>query len=169
MHERGDPTAPDLAKNIKARVMETDAVAPFVTPEQLHEYDVVIHPISGAQALGDPLERDPEMVQTDLTKGWTRDWVARDIHGVVATFDGKAKEWNVDHAATERRRSELRGQRKQRGVPFREWWSKEREKVAAGENMNAAVQVMWRTSMELSPDYGAELRSFWQLPDDFTF
>jgi len=169
VHERGDPDDPQLARNISARVMETNAVAPFVTPEQLHEYDVVIHPISGAQALGDPIERDPQLVLSDLNKGWTRDWVAADVHGVAATYDASTKEWSLDEAATERRRAEVREQRKQRSVPFREWWRQERERVMAKENMASAVTDMWRTSMELSPEYGRELRAFWRLPDDFAF
>jgi len=35
--------------------------------------------------------------------------------------------------------------------------------------MADAVLTMWRSAMELSPDYAAELRAFWKLPDDFTF
>jgi N-methylhydantoinase B/oxoprolinase/acetone carboxylase alpha subunit len=167
VHERGDPTDPNLARNIRADVLETDLVAPFVTPHQLHEYDLVIHPISGAQALGDPIERDPELVKGDLEQGWTREWVASDVHGVVARRNGSG--WTVDETATATRRDEMRGARKSRGIPFREWWTQERKKVLAKENMSSAVLVMWRTSMELSPEYGAEIRSFWHLPEDFTF
>ena len=169
VHERGDPVESNLVKNIEARVLETNAVAPFVTPEQLQEYDLVIHPVSGAQALGDPIERDPELVKTDLDSGWTREWVASGVYGVVASYDKKAKEWRIDSAATEGRRQEIRAARKKRGVPFREWWQQERPKVLAKENMSQAVLDMWRTSMELSPDYGQEMRAFWQLPQDFTF
>ena len=169
IHERGDPEEPNLVKNLQAKVMETNLIAPFVTPEQLHEYDVIIHPVSGAQALGDPLERDPEMVREDLQKGWTRIRIAEDVHGVVASYDEKTKEWSVDEAATEAKRNEMRQARKQRSVPFREWWQQERERILAKENMATAVTDMWRSSMELSPGYGAELRAFWTLPEDFTF
>jgi N-methylhydantoinase B/oxoprolinase/acetone carboxylase alpha subunit len=169
VHERGDPEEPNLAKNIKATVMETNLIAPFVTPEQLHEYDVIVHPVSGAQALGDPIERDPELVRTDLESGWTRDWVASNIHGVVANYDEKAKEWHIDTPATERKREEMRQARKQRAIPFQEWWQQERQQILAKENMASAVLDMWRSSMELSPEYGQELRDFWQLPEDFTF
>ena len=127
----------------------------------------MIHPISGAQALGDPIERDPELVKADLDQGWTRDWVASDVHGVVARRNGSG--WTIDEAATAAKRDEIRGERKRRGMPFREWWKQERQKILAKENMSSAVLEMWRTSMELSPEYGAELRSFWQLPEDFTF
>ncbi|MCH7954012.1 MAG: hypothetical protein IIC25_08985 [Chloroflexi bacterium] len=63
----------------------------------------------------------------------------------------------------------MRQARKDRSVPFKEWWAQEREKVQAKEHMDPAVLVMWRSSMELSPEYGAELRAFWNLPEDFTF
>ncbi len=169
VHERGDPEAPDLVERVEARVLETNAVAPFVTPEQLHEYDIVIHPISGAQALGDPIERDPELVREDLEKGWTRPWVAESVHGVVTTHDEKTGEWTVDTAATEKKRREVREARKQRGVPFRDWWTQERARIVAKEQMASAVLEMWRTSTELSPEYGAEVRAFWQLPEDFSF
>ena len=169
VHERGDPEAPDLSRNLQADVMETNLIAPFVTPEQLHEYDVIVHPISGAQALGDPLERDPALVKSDLDQGWTRDWVASGVHGTVASYDKQTKEWNIDEAATTRKRDEMRQARKDRGVPFRQWWKQEREKILAKENMASAVQEMWRTSMELSPKYGEELRAFWKLTEDFSF
>jgi acetone carboxylase alpha subunit len=169
VHERGDPEKPDLVKNIKATVMEPNAVAPFVTPEHLHEYDLVIHPISGAQALGDPIERAPELVKADLDSAWTREWVASEVYGVVAKEDAKSREWTVDAAATKRKRQDTRAARKQRGVPFREWWAAERKKVQAKDGMADAVVKMWRSSMALSPDYGREIRTFWQLPDDFTF
>jgi N-methylhydantoinase B/oxoprolinase/acetone carboxylase alpha subunit len=168
VHESGDPVEPDLAIKIKAASMNLNVVAPFVTPEQLNEYDIVIHPISGAQAMGDPIERNPETVREELEQGWTRPRIAADVYGVVAspTRDG---EWTVDAAATEKKRAQIREARKQRGEPFKDWWEQERQKVAAGEGMAEAVKGMWRSSMELSPDYGAELKAFWRLPDDFTF
>src|SRR5262249_27601740 len=72
VHERGDSERPDIAKNVSAEKLEPNAVAPFVTPQLLHEYDLVVHPVSGAQAQGDPLDRDPEAVRRDLDNGWTR-------------------------------------------------------------------------------------------------
>ena len=169
VHERGDPTEPNLAKNITAQILNTNAVAPFVTPHQLHEYDVIIHPISGAQAQGDPIERDPGQVKADLDAGWTREWVAANVYGVVAQRDEQSATWTVDAAATARKREEIRQARKARGVPFRDWWQQERRRIMAKENMAAAVLDMWRGSMELSPGYGAEVRAFWGLAEDFAF
>jgi N-methylhydantoinase B/oxoprolinase/acetone carboxylase alpha subunit len=168
VHERGDPESPTVAQAVKARELEESAIAPFVTPEPLQDHDLIVHPISGAQSMGDPIERDPKAIEDDLNKGWIRPRVAEEIHGVVARQNGSTA-WSVDEEATRKRRAEIREQRKQRAVPFKEWWAREKEKVAAKENMDPAVLTMWRTSMELSPDYGAELRAFWQLPDDFEF
>jgi N-methylhydantoinase B/oxoprolinase/acetone carboxylase alpha subunit len=169
VHERGDADGSLLSNAIEAKVLESNAVAPFVAPEQLHEYDLIVHPISGAQAQGDPLERKPELVCADLTKGWTREWVARDVYGVVARQDSETKEYSPDEAATAELRDEMRARRKSRGIPFREWWSQEREKVQAGEGMADAVKNMWRTSMELTPSYGDQMKAFWKLPNEFSF
>ncbi len=169
VHERGDPEAPDLERNVKADVLEENAIAPFVTPGPLHEYDLVIHPVSGSQAQGDPLERDPELVRADLESGWTRARVAAEVYGVIARHDEKTGRWTVDAPATTRRREEMRTARKRRGVPFRDWWRTERKQIIAREHMASAVVEMWRTAMALSPAYARELRAFWKLPDDFTF
>jgi hypothetical protein len=108
-------------------------------------------------------------VQKDLDDGWGKQRVASDVYGVVAKFDESSTRWSVDAAATRKRREAIREQRKQRGVPFREWWQGEREKILAKEKMADAVLDMWRSSMRLSPGYASELRAFWRLPDDFTF
>jgi hypothetical protein len=138
-----------------------------VTPEALVDYDIIVHPIGGAQAMGDPILRTPRSVAADLDEGWTTERIARDIHGVVTERPNGSH--RVDEAATEKKRAEIRATRKRRAVPFREWWAEERRKVAARENMDPAVLRMWSSSMELSPSYAAELRTFWNLPADFVF
>ncbi|MBT4521216.1 MAG: hypothetical protein HOC23_14540 [Halieaceae bacterium] len=168
IHERGDPEYGDLEQNIKAEILEANVVVPVVVEHTLQDYDIVINPISGSQAMGDPVERDPEMVRQDLDTGLTRNWVAEGINGVIAHKDNN-NEWTVDDAATSDRRQAILDARKARGVPFKEWWLQESKKVLAKEDMHEAVTDMWRSSMSLSPHYAAELRSFWNLPDDFEF
>jgi N-methylhydantoinase B/oxoprolinase/acetone carboxylase alpha subunit len=168
IHERGPALDPTIDKVITARQMESAAIAPFVTPEPLQNYDVILHPISGAQSMGDPITRDGKSVEDDLNKGWTSRRVAEEIHGLVVKQAGE-RDFTVDIAASEKRRAEIRKERIAKAVPFKEWWAEERKRVENRENMNEAVLHMWRTSMELSPDYGDELKAFWKLPDDFVF
>ena len=168
IHERGPALDPTIDKVITARQMESAAVAPFVTPEPLQNYDVILHPISGAQSMGDPITRDCKSIEDDLNKGWTSRRVAEEIHGLVVKQAGE-RDFTVDIAASEKRRAEIRKERIAKAVPFKEWWAEERKRVENRENMNEAVLHMWRTSMELSPDYGDELKAFWKLPDDFVF
>ena len=167
IHGRGDPESPAIASLIDAELVEDNAIAPFVTPEPLKDYDIIVHPISGAQAMGDPILRDPASVTKDLNEGWTTGRVADEIYGVVASKPNGA--FVVDAEATAAKRSEIREARKARAVPFQQWWAEEREKVQAQENMDPAIITMWSTCMEFSPKYAEELRAFWALPEDFVF
>ena len=167
IHERGGPESPAVASAIKARDVQDNMVAPFVTPEPLHDYDIIVHPIAGAQAMGDPIARDPAAVVNDLNEGWTTERVASEIHGVVTSKPNGA--YVADEAKTSKKREKIRKQRIERAIPFKDWWEKEREKVQAQEGMDPAVIRMWAGSMELSPKYAEELRRFWNLPEDFTF
>jgi hypothetical protein len=168
VHERGDPEDPNLARLIEAEDLQSDVIAPFATGDMLKEYDLIIHPISGSQAIGDPIERDPENVRDDLERSWTRERVVRETYGVVVEM-GDDGQWKVDDAATDEARARIREERKTRGTPFKQWWREERKRVLASEGMSPAVTNMWCTSMELSPDYAREIRQFWKLPEDFAF
>ena len=168
LHERGDPENQNIEACIEARTLEAAAVAPFVTPEALHDYDIVVHPISGSQAMGDPISRNPANIEERPQQGLGERSRRRGDprRGRSAQRRERLRRRS---RATEKRRDEIRGRRKQKAVPFKDWWAEERKKVAAKENMDPAVLSMWRSSMDLSPDYGAELRAFWNLPADFEF
>jgi N-methylhydantoinase B/oxoprolinase/acetone carboxylase alpha subunit len=167
IHERGGPENPAVAMAIEARDVQDNMVAPFVTPEPLQDYDIIVHPIAGAEAMGDPISRDPASVIKDLNEGWTSERVASEIYGVAASKPNGA--YVVDEAKTEKRREKIRKKRLKRAVPFKDWWEKEREKVQGQKGMDPAVIRMWAGSMALSPKYAEELRRFWNLPSDFTF
>jgi len=167
IHGRGDPDDPAVANQIEAKDMMSNAVAPFVTPQPLTDHDIIVHPIGGAQAMGDPILRDPAAVARDLDQGWTTRRVADEIYGVVTTKPNGSHQ--VDADATAKKRQAIRDARVKRAVPFKEWWQAEREKVQAQENMDPAVLRMWSSSMDLSPGYAQELRAFWNLPSDFVF
>jgi len=79
--------------------------------------DVFRHVLAGAGGWGDPLERDPRAVQRDVRNELLSIGNAAADYGVV--IDGKTGE--VDLAATERRRAEIRARRGWRALPKVQW------------------------------------------------
>ncbi|MDE0049397.1 MAG: hydantoinase B/oxoprolinase family protein, partial [Rhodospirillales bacterium] len=69
--------------------------------------DVFRHELAGAGGWGDPLERDPQAVLRDLRNELIGEAAARDDYGVIVD---RAR-WQVDEAATQARRAELRAAR----------------------------------------------------------
>jgi N-methylhydantoinase B len=68
---------------------------------------------TGGGGWGDPLDREPELVQRDVTQGKVSAAAARDDYGVVLTPGALAGEYEVDRAGTEKRRAALRAARKE--------------------------------------------------------
>ncbi len=121
----------------------------FTTLEPFAEGDLYLSVMKGAPGLGDPLLRRVDQVERDVEEGHLLPRFAESIYGVS------------DRDAYRRRRLE-------RGRPAREWWASERERVLAGDFIDA-VKVGYAESMKLSERFAAEFRGFWDLPEDFTF
>jgi acetone carboxylase gamma subunit len=121
----------------------------FTTLEPFAEGDLYLSVMNGAPGLGEPLLRPVEQVERDVTEGHLLPRFAESIYGVSD-------------------RDAYRRQRLERGRPVREWWAIERERVLAG-NIIDAVKVGYAESMKLSERFAAEFRGFWDLPEDFGF
>jgi N-methylhydantoinase B len=72
--------------------------------------DKLVFSTAGGGGLGDPLERDPELVAGEVERGLVSESAARTAYGVVLDGDGV-----VDAAATDDRRDELRSTREEPG------------------------------------------------------
>jgi len=121
----------------------------FTTLEPFAEGDLYLSVMKGAPGLGDPLLRPVEEVERDVEEGHLLPRFAESIYGVTD-------------------REAFRKQRLERGRPTREWWTQERERVLAGEVIDA-VKVAYAESMKLSVRWAGEFRGFWDLPEDFAF
>jgi acetone carboxylase, alpha subunit len=121
----------------------------FTTLEPFTEGDLYLSVMKGAPGLGDPLLRPVADVERDVEEGHLLPRFAESIYGVSD-------------------REAFRKQRLERGRPTREWWAQERERVLAGEVIDA-VKVAYAESMKLSERWAAEFRGFWDLPEDFAF
>ncbi len=111
--------------------------------------DLYLSVMKGGAGLGDPLLRDEAAVARDVQEGHLLPRFAESVYGVS------------DRDAFRRRRLE-------RGVPVREWYASERERVLA-QDYAEQVRAMYAESMRLSPKWAAEYRGFWDLPDDFDY
>ena len=83
---------------------------PAGVPERipLPEGSLLVDYVAGGGGFGDPIDREPQLVLKDFGRGWVSRDVAEKIYGVVLTGDGKA----IDGRATEKRRDEIRQERR---------------------------------------------------------
>ncbi|MFB0563369.1 MAG: hydantoinase B/oxoprolinase family protein [Candidatus Lokiarchaeia archaeon] len=159
-----DPSDGEFEKLLKGNIVRKPYANIF--PVLLENYDLVHWTQSGGSGYGDPLERKVERVKQDLEDGiYTRD-IVYNVYGVVADFDEKSEEWIIDEKATEKHREEMRQERKEKSLPFEEYWERERKKITEGK-LSQPVRTMYAESLELSEKWAKEFREFWKLPDDF--
>ena len=102
---------------------------------------------TGGAGYGDPIDRDPQAVQTDLIAGLCSPWSAREIYRVV--WD-PARE-RVDLAATEALRAATRRARIQRGQPYDAFESSWLTRRPPAEIMN--LYGSWPDARPLAPAF----------------
>ena len=84
----------------------------------LHSQDITFSMSAGGGGYGDPLDRDPQQVLTDVTYGYISQDGARNDYGVVVRCAlGKGPQlperWEVDQDATRALRERRKGERKE--------------------------------------------------------
>jgi acetone carboxylase alpha subunit len=161
-HLEGDPSHPDVAKLLEGSYELERGF--YHRPRR--EGDVLQFFYNTGGGYGDPLERDPAMVCSDLDERRCSLRMAHDIHGVVARLDARRDRHLIDEEATRRAREEIRRRRLERAVPASEWWEAERERVRAGR-LAPLVLDCYRASFAMSPSWRAQFLEFWQLDEDF--
>jgi N-methylhydantoinase B len=91
----------------------------------LQSGDLFSRPTAGGGGYGDPLERDPEKVRADVADDYVSiERAATDYGVVLKVIDIDLCEYEVDHASTQKARTEIRAQRKG-------WLAEAPESVAA--------------------------------------
>lgn len=136
-------------------------------PYRMNHGDIYYSWYRGAGGLGDPLERDPALIESDLNNDILLPRYAGSIYGAVISQDENGK-WKVDREATERKRAEMREERGRRAIPVSQFLTEERERILKGD-IALKVRRMYNESIELSTNWGNFFKSFWNLPADFRF
>ncbi len=137
-----------------------------IYPISLNNNDIVHFSESGGPGYGDPLERKVESIKQDLDEGLYTSEIVNKVFGVIAEFDDSSKEWTINIGATNKRREEIRNERKEKSLSFEDFWEYERNKITEG-NLYEVVKVMYSESLKLSKKWGKEFKEFWKLSDDF--
>ncbi|MCJ7653521.1 MAG: hydantoinase B/oxoprolinase family protein, partial [Actinobacteria bacterium] len=97
-------------------------------PYRMYHGDIYYSYYRGGGGLGDPIEREPELIEKDLNENFVLPRYAEKVYGAVTEQDDRGF-WRVDARATAKRRDEIREERGRRAVPVREFLAGEREKV----------------------------------------
>jgi N-methylhydantoinase B len=82
---------------------------PSVSAEQINPGEYIVGVDTGGGGYGSPLDRDPEMVCTDVLEGLVSPEKARQIYGVVLKGRAEDESLAVDREATMKWRAALRG------------------------------------------------------------
>jgi len=138
----------------------------ITTEKMFKDYDLYLNTMKGGPGFGDPLEREPDRVISDLEQGYVLPRFAETVYGVVASANGDGT-WTLDAAATEAKRKAIREQRLIRAIPVRDWIASEREHILA-KRASTQVQQMYASSFKLGPKFMADFKAFWNLPEDWT-
>ena len=110
---KGTQQGGDGAQSIPFKVRVDGSEEPLspIAQVDLEAGELLGHLLSGGGGYGDPLEREPELVRTDVLSRFVSLGRARDVYGVVFSSDELGDELAVDQAATASRREELRAAR----------------------------------------------------------
>jgi N-methylhydantoinase B/acetone carboxylase alpha subunit len=134
-------------------------------PIEMKDGDLYTHAAGAGGGWGDPLERDVGLVLEDLRAGWLGAETAREVYGVVFTDSKEAA--TVDDAATNELRTTMRKRRLERGVPTKDWWKKERDRVRAGDFIEP-VRAMHQDCLGFER-YRDEFTGFWAFDPAFSY
>jgi acetone carboxylase alpha subunit len=128
--------------------------------------DIFSHAYNGGGGFGDVLERDTRKTAKDVENGFLTREAAECVYGVILREEDG--EFRIDGPSTRKAREEIRARRRARAVPVADWLKLERQRVAE-RRFVPEVARMYSSAMKLSSRFSREFRTFWSLPDDFTF
>jgi acetone carboxylase alpha subunit len=107
---------------------------------------------------GDPIERDPSMLEDDMKNNFLTKDVIKKIYGAILDDDGKA-----NAGETEAERQKIRDERKENSMDVKDWWKQEREKVV-NKDFSELVYDMYKDIMKYEK-FNKQMKKMWLLED----
>jgi acetone carboxylase alpha subunit len=160
-----NPEDKEYERHISATAQVKRDQQAMTTESCFADYDLYLNYVRGGPGFGDPLDREAEAIAGDLNNRFLLPDYAKKVYGAVISQDGNGV-WQVDAAATAKRRAEIRKERLERSVPVSEWMKEERERVLT-KHASTQVKHMFATSFALSEKFKSDFKKFWHLPADW--
>jgi acetone carboxylase, alpha subunit len=161
-HIEGSPANPDIQRLVESKSFEEREGAVFAS--RAKNFDLFQHFYLAGGGYGDPIERNPEMIKKDLENDMTTIRTALKVYRVA--IDKQAM--NIDEDKTRQMRDAERKNRKERGIPAKEYLAKERERILKGD-LIPVVKEMYNDSFRMSDKFARDFREFWELDAGFAF
>ena len=158
-NSEGDPASPNVMHLVKGDLEIAKGgnyIARPIEPDCIY-----VQPGGDGSGFGDVLLRNPQNVKNDLDNGVLSMHTAQEVYGVV--FDQAG---GVDVDATAQRRSAMRRERLQRGVPASQYRSQARGRLLSGE-LPQVAKDLYKDILGKSGRFRDEFLEFWDLPADF--
>jgi len=147
----------------RLKVGAIDAWDADTPPLSLEHGDLYVCIACSMGGWGDPLDRNLDLVEKDLTEGWVGSEANRTVYGaVVEHIDGK---WKVDREATAIEQQEIRRQRKKKSISARDWWRQQRHRVS-NKDFPKPVYDMYSDILRYER-FSNLFTTTWQLPEDY--
>lgn len=154
----GDTPPGSFEEDIEGEIVRTERGTYF--PKQFDNYDLVHFQMGGGPGWGDPLDRPREKVIEDVEEQVYSPETVADVYGIVGEFDEDDLEFEVDEAASEQAREEIRDRRREESMPYEEFYEQERQRVKDGD-VSDQVATMYDEVFEISEAFAESFESFW--------
>lgn len=159
-----DKVPGDLDEHVEGDIVRTERGVYF--PTTFENYDLMYYHMGGGPGYGDPLDRPIEALVEDIEDEVYTPDIVESVYGVVGTLDEDEREFELDEAATETRREEIRREREAESQSVESFLEEERERLQDGD-LSYPVRWMYSGVFDRDSEWVEEFREFWDLPEDF--
>ena len=164
--EGPDPLDPEITKLIKGKCQVSHGNMTAAKP--MKEGDVLLMQYRGMGGFGDPLDRKPELIETDLENGIVTPLMVERICGAIIERDEAEARYVVNREKTASRREAMRAERKSKAKPAKAWIKEQKARIERYDLPDVALEIYKDVSSH-SIKWMKEYREFWQLDESFTF
>ena len=164
--EGEDPTNPELTRLVNGKLQISHGNMTAHKP--LKDGDILLMQYRGMGGFGDPLDRDPALIDTDLENGIVSRAMVETICGAVIERNEQEACWTVNREKTAQRRAELRKARIKNAVPVAQWKAQQKARIEKYDLPDVALEIFKDVSSH-SRKWIREYREFWGFDDSFTF